>query len=227
MPVAYEDFVYLHMPKTGGMWVSNILLANGGHKIKGTGLHRHAGVSKLSEEHLQGKIVFGTIRDPWTWYVSLWRHLQIGKDGQALLDYLGQGSREFSPFLEGATNPEVWANAPKKLTESWWDWPERGDCGLYTATAKSIYGDRTDTVIDTALLYEGLEIITGLQAGTESHPPTNTSNARSGYLDPENLYGDFELGLVNKADGEFARRIGYHEPFGVLEDSAKPGNWCP
>lgn len=227
MPIAYDDFIYLHMPKTGGMWVSNILLSNGGHKIQGNGLHRHAPISKLSEEDLYGKMVFGTIRDPWSWYVSFWRHLQIGADGRALLDFLGRGSREFSSFLAGATNPGIWAEAPKSLTEAWWDWPERDECGLYTATAKSIYGDRTDTVIDTALMYEGLEIITGLETGTETHPPTNTSNSRSGYLDPEDMFGEQEMALVGEADGGFAKRIGYYEPFGVLEDSAVPGNWCP
>lgn len=227
MPIVYNDFIYLHMPKTGGMWVSNILLSNGGYKIKGSGLHRHSPISKLSEEQLQGKMVFGTLRDPWSWYVSLWRHLQIGADGRALLDYIGRGKQDFSSFLEGATDPEVWASAPQKLTDGWWDWPSKEDCGLYTATARSIYGDRTDTVIDTALLYEGLEIITGLRTNTESHPPTNTSNARSSYLDPEDLYGKFEMGLVEKADGEFARRVGYYEPFGVLEESAIPGNWAP
>lgn len=62
--IAGKDFVYLQMPKTGTETLGEILL-----RIPGTKFVRpkHAPLKKRTR-----KAVIGSIRSPWSYYVSLW-----------------------------------------------------------------------------------------------------------------------------------------------------------
>lgn len=212
MPIATEDFLYVHMPKTGGIWVTKILLGMGGIKVPG--LKRHAPAGDLASSWTEGRLMFGTVRDPWSWYVSLWCHLRAGRDGQMLLRALGQGDQSFEAFLRGATDPAVWMNAPQRFTAPWWDWPAGGD-GLWSETFRAIYGHGQpipEALIDQAQLTKGLGEM--LSADLSSIPRQNTADnwTQNKPLPPGEPYTDELVQLVRDYDGHLAHRIGYTEP---------------
>lgn len=74
--VLHNNWVFLHLQKTGGMFFEKFLLKN----ILGSkfGNSRHGGFSRIPEKYKKNKIVFGTIRNPWDWYVSWYHKLQMG-----------------------------------------------------------------------------------------------------------------------------------------------------
>lgn len=77
MLVIPDKLVFIHMPKTGGMWCEAMLKtlfvqegdtrAEWDERKKTTGWHRT--VDALPDEH-RGLPKFGFLRDPWSWYVS-------------------------------------------------------------------------------------------------------------------------------------------------------------
>lgn len=71
-----KNFIYLQLQKTGGTHIVNIL----NQVTEGEIIGRHNRLPKK----LQGsdKIILGSIRDPWDWYVSLWAY---GCDGNGEL----------------------------------------------------------------------------------------------------------------------------------------------
>ena len=116
MPFITDELLYVHMPKTGGLWISRIL-QNVAKGIRIPGLPRHTPAMDIPEEYLEDRLMFGSIRDPWSWYTSLWQHLRAGEDGQQLLAYLDDGEGTFTAFLRGATYSPTWMRAPKHLTQ--------------------------------------------------------------------------------------------------------------
>ena len=70
-----DKFIFLELHKTGTTYISGVLkaLVGGEHVLK----HNPA-----RPDQLRGKVVLGSIRDPWDWYVSLWAY---GSDGRGSL----------------------------------------------------------------------------------------------------------------------------------------------
>lgn len=64
-----KDFVFLHLPKTAGVYFESVCEAD----LRMPILHsrRHAKFSSLPEEH-RAKPTIGIWRDPWDWYASLY-----------------------------------------------------------------------------------------------------------------------------------------------------------
>ena len=74
MPSMINDelkIVFLHFPKTRGMWIADILKSKGFHNINITVSGGHSGVEFIPEGHLS----FGFVRHPATWYQSLFNYL--------------------------------------------------------------------------------------------------------------------------------------------------------
>jgi hypothetical protein len=69
VPIVLTNKVYIHMPKTGGTWVARCMQDdNGGVMLAHYG--GHASVTEIPDHLLKGKKLFGTKRDPWSWYAS-------------------------------------------------------------------------------------------------------------------------------------------------------------
>jgi hypothetical protein len=73
-----DRLLYLDLQKTGSTAISRILAeVDGGTEIT----HASSGVSKHGrfESDRAGRFVLGSVRDPWSWYVSLWSYGRAGK----------------------------------------------------------------------------------------------------------------------------------------------------
>lgn len=70
MSVITPKSCWLHVPKTGGVWVEKVLL----NCVKGAQVSwpRHAGLSCCPK----GRFVFAFVRHPYTWYQSYWSYKQ-------------------------------------------------------------------------------------------------------------------------------------------------------
>lgn len=216
MPIATEQLLYVHMPKTGGIWVTKILESVGGVRIKGLARHCYAG--DVPASWVEGRLMFGTVRDPWGWYLSLWRHLAYGRDGQMLLRHLGRGDQSFDAFIRGVTDPSVWCQTPNRYTEGWWDWPVGGD-GLWSETFRAIYGyggDIPELLIDTNQLTAGLSELLGTDLSRIPRQNAAQYRVNEPLPDPMSVYTEELIALVREYDGAVAHEVGYDDPFDKL-----------
>lgn len=73
MALASDNFVFLHIPKTGGMWVSSVLRRSATTFMLG---HQHSHFPQLldikDEQWYNDRLIFTMIRHPITWYQSVW-----------------------------------------------------------------------------------------------------------------------------------------------------------
>jgi hypothetical protein len=69
-----EEFVFVHVPKTGGSFTRGILRKQS--KVIDE-FHKHAPYSDLPIEYRELPVV-SVIRNPWDWYVS-WYHFAVGQ----------------------------------------------------------------------------------------------------------------------------------------------------
>ena len=67
-----ERSIFMHLPKTAGMWVNNVCQSIG---VNTDGMPFYfKDVDHRIKIDTQGKRVFSFVRNPWTWYVSLYQH---------------------------------------------------------------------------------------------------------------------------------------------------------
>jgi hypothetical protein len=107
MTVIGERFIFLHVPKTGGKWVTRVLEIIGAEVIP---IAPHADLRSVST--FGGRIRVAFVREPLSWYQSWWRHRHTFGDWNESepLDRFGRGS--FEEFLLGVTQ-----NLPGFCTE--------------------------------------------------------------------------------------------------------------
>lgn len=99
--------LYIHgLPRSGGTFIGNILEREGlGSQTLTDEIGGHDGVRQIPEQILSRALVFGTIRDPWSWYCSIDAHYRhkAALDG-FLLEYFGR-KITFKEALLGMTVP--------------------------------------------------------------------------------------------------------------------------
>jgi hypothetical protein len=66
-----DNFLFIHVPKTGGMWVTEALQEAGVEVQEEFG--RTAEHPLLSELERRGRFTFAFVREPLSWYGSIWR----------------------------------------------------------------------------------------------------------------------------------------------------------
>lgn len=99
--------LYLHLPRTGGTFVTNLLEREGvGTRTLTPEVGGHDGIRRIPERVADSSFVFGTVRDPWSWYASIDTHYRHRShlDG-FLLEAFGKRKVSFKESLLGMTKP--------------------------------------------------------------------------------------------------------------------------
>jgi hypothetical protein len=223
--------MYVHMPKTGGNWVRNFMRRNLGpvEEIHGT----HTTFRVLDPDQIGSRRLFGTIRNPWDWYLSLYQYAMAHPLEIERLEVYGAGSHEFRDVLWGMTHPE-----PDRIPD-WLGviWRLRGppafgsDPEAFVASGRGLWswvvwnmyrsddGWGVPVLIDTDRLYEGVEELFGIAVDPEAYPPKNTKDGRpiSALADPRSLYDQETVRWVWEGEGMLTEAMGYMGPFKPLQ----------
>lgn len=176
----------------------------------------HCSISDIPADIQEGRLLFGTIRDPWSWYYSWYIQAKgVAWSKDRLAEY-GQGDDSFRAVLYGATHPRdipgvrerpglFWG--PRVIDDSFAD----GTVGLYSWSAKKVYEDLSDVqvLVDMAQMHEGLEELTDRVELVA--PPTNRGNYT--WRPMSEIYLDDDMvRWVADADKALIERIGYSVP---------------
>jgi len=114
MALATDKIVFLHVPKTGGIWIKNALNSLGLNPIEiGT---QHDSFPELfnsePREFFENKLVFTFIRHPVFWYQSRWAfRIKHGWQSRHPLDF-NCASNDFLLFVDKALSykPDGWCS---------------------------------------------------------------------------------------------------------------------
>jgi hypothetical protein len=221
MPLLVGKYLYVHMPKTGGVWMTQYLKdQHDGLLLPG---HGHMAASDVPGHHKRNREMFGTMRDPWGWYASWWAHALSNESEQPGLRAYGGGSTEFADVLQGVLCPQA-KRVPKQIGVIWnipkpdpeqWGFVARG-VGLFSWAFNYIHGDEVRKLIDMAQMPEGLRLLMGGKVDLDRYPPTNTKEQRrqsAHNVDYKKLYTDKLAEMVWEADFDLINRLGYTQPF--------------
>ena len=77
--IVHNKFVFAHLTKTGGTFIRQYLsdyISDAVRYSGGKRLEKHDGLNVLSKFILNDKFTFGCIRNPLSFYVSLWELIQ-------------------------------------------------------------------------------------------------------------------------------------------------------
>ena len=154
MTILHDKFVFIHLPKTGGSFIHNYLLNKvPGSRTTGGGMRMHMRASQVKriKDH-QHKFFFGVVRNPFEWYVSLWK-------------FCFQHRREKNPFLNVIVKefPETLMNFYAMDGNRYflnYDYMKKYDIGAYTCAFIWSFCDH-DAVIrkgEVSILPEDIQV---------------------------------------------------------------------
>jgi hypothetical protein len=154
-----RDFVFLHVPKTGGTFVQRTVADFLPKVDVGTYTHTRYDEFPASARNLPG---FYVIRNPWDWYVS-WYHFTLQRGSQIANRLVSAPARKSVIWHDlmdcgGASFGKAVALACRSQFDMERAFPDFDGAGLdlYTAYVKSIVGSALDRGDFTALRYERL-----------------------------------------------------------------------
>lgn len=216
--------VYVHLPKTAGTYACAVLEDQLGAKPF-AGLGGHFPARAAAPEHVEGRTVFGSLREPCDWYTSLYIHVMNNDEaGRANLRAYGNGSVAFRDVVYGMTHPNEVHTAPDAVGAVWrpyagaWDDFRAAGCGLLSWAAQHMFQDAAgrwlvDCLIDGSQPDAGLAIV----AGTVPQAPKNTRAHRgAGRFSGPKRYADWWTddmhGWVREADAFVYDLMGYTTP---------------
>jgi len=107
-----DRFLAVSQPKTGSAtrrWSFNRILGGTTCLVHdGVRYRDHCPLRDIPPEALGERLTVATVRNPWDWYVSAWRHVMVNKRMAVHphLAALGRGSQEWEAVLYGMTHPE-------------------------------------------------------------------------------------------------------------------------
>lgn len=145
----HPKFIYVHLPKAAGTYVESCLSTIYPESKNIEGMHgalhekgKHSSIHEIMHE-VPGKVVFGTIRNPFNWYVSRFRHGKRTKRNLAFQDY-DFLNHDFKSFIMHMTDSEYqrqhlnvkWVRWSSRLNDFEYlpvfEYMRRLDIGLYT-----------------------------------------------------------------------------------------------
>jgi len=98
--------LYLHLPRTGGTFVSSLLEREKvGSRRLSMEIGGHDGIRCIPEGVSQNSLVFTTMRDPWSWYVSIDTHYRSKGRLDGFLHELFGKAVPFKEVLRALTHP--------------------------------------------------------------------------------------------------------------------------
>ena len=236
MPRRTDQYLKVHLWKTGGTWLSELMWQIGCEVVGGG----HDPVWWPNVVAARGtRTVVGTARPPLPWYVSWYVHCLTAEGKDKDLRVYGAGSLDFKDVLYGATHPTpdrtpvrfniipeveselsgVANGAPRDayLAAGW---------GLYTWGMRWVYGTKgawlpgapidlsVDEIVFTEDLYAWASRAFGRHVTPASHPPRNTGKARlsrkaskEDFVPPESWYDEESRRWVEDADGEMTDHL--------------------
>ena len=200
MPYLHHDppLIFGHVPKTGGTWLKTAVELDKVH-----GMH---GAPRQVAYRLHSHRVVTHIRDPWSWYGSMYLHL-LAMGRESTLEWWGGGSSEFADVLYGWTHLEERCGdgmGPLGVYEH--EGPHMPPCvgGLWSWMYASFLGDVSATLVDLEQATEGWSELLG---DTLVPPPAaNVRGSRDYY---RALFTDSLRSMVAAADADLITRCGY------------------
>lgn len=212
MSVITPGHLFIHVPKTGGMWTTDALNCNF-RTIRTPG--HHIPLSSYSLDEIGERVTFSNVRSPWEWYGSWYQH-SLDRKVPWLAEY-GQGSVSFRDVLYGATHPRsvnpsviggYWVDASDADIKAW----KRAGTGTCSFIHNFMCAPGVAVSIPTDRLHEGTLKLMG----------PGTRLMRQKINNRGLLYKDWYTAemvrWVESADQEFIRRF----DFAPFEPTPRP-----
>jgi len=204
-------FVWIHMPKTGGTWLRELLKKTLHPALLGEVIYPgHHSIREVALPKRQVPILW-VIRNPWEWHVSrfcFWRQHYLGRTGGYSVHQSRwtDADRWWAKTL--APNPTFAEALPKMLKFRTFSW-----------FAKDLVMDEEGDVVVQPRRFEHLreELLEFFQGALGESMPAELERQLK-HSPPENIsrhrpyrsyYGENEVQLVREVDGEWAERYGY------------------
>lgn len=210
MPYASEQFAYSDMIKTGSNWTSRAMLRQGRLARRlGDGQHQPAWWTRAHAG--SGKVHFGTIRHPYSWYASWFRHAAYRAKVQDALARMGSGSRAWADVLSGSLSAGPhWPGNPLGFAHLRADGlPWKAGDSLWSYTTRYFYADPTegrqwlvDALVPMEHLREGLS-----ELGLDERLLGRKNEAIGEKVE----LTDEQREAIWKVDGPLARSLGYRK----------------
>ena len=225
-----KDFVFLHLPKTAGIYFESVCE----HELRMPILlsKRHAKFSTLPPEHA-GKPAIGIWRDPWDWHASLYFFAKRERNVAAshMVALASEGYRlSFEETLPRLIHPdEAFIAAYEARMRELGGWVKDFECldvgslrrakesglGLMSFMASEIFPSTLDHEWQFEHLFKQMfGYLGGIGQSRESlrramlSPPRNSSGKPSLGL----VYTQASLDLVAEAERPLIERLGYKPP---------------
>ncbi|MCP4697253.1 MAG: GNAT family N-acetyltransferase [Gammaproteobacteria bacterium] len=193
-------FVFVHLPRTGGTFIRQVLLKHAPHDWQVTNVTPdHPTIKDIPPEY-KGLPVFGFVRNPWDWYVSWYEYLKRRGDNELFNQISGHGRNGFKQTLLAGFEK---------------DFLKKQDIGGISWYLSECFGPDLDALKIgkferlreelLAILNSVCDAPESLRNAVQHYPAANTSIRRK-YQD----YYDEELReLVAYKDRNVIRRFGY------------------
>lgn len=225
-----DHFVFLHLPKTAGVYVESVCRENLRWPIAHT--RRHAPISELPEAY-KGLPTIGVWRNPWDWHASLYFFARANKN-EATSQIVSLASDDFKlgfeDTLERLMSPdERLLKAYRERLESQGrvsdieclkaDSLERmaeGGQGLMSFLAGEIFPEKLDHEWRVeSLQRDFFSHIKPWATDRERLRQALTSPPRNGSNKPDLrlVYSERSARLVEQKEGALIERLGYKRPF--------------
>ncbi len=220
MAIFSSSFLFLHPVKTGGTWVEDRLGSLLPGQVRSATVTSPQGATTISQHltlHeaknlLPGRQLVISIRQPLSWYGSLYLHALRGVNGRKRLALYGGGKNDFRSVLYGMTHPqpERVPDYPIMLTTS--------GCAhrlAYASGSEGLYAHHFNHYYcPQALLLRQESLSRDFDqwqgADTSDAPHRNVGKRESGPPGSYSEWYDGEmLSWVEEADGETANFLGY------------------
>ena len=102
--IATGDFVFAHLPKTGGVFLQSVIEEFFDVIESWNGADSHRSIELLDSEH-RGKPVFALLRNPWAWYVSWFHYCEAQRDNPEFLLNHKPGPDAFRETIANLLHP--------------------------------------------------------------------------------------------------------------------------
>lgn len=225
-----DHFVFLHLPKTGGVYVESVCREN----LRWPVLHsrRHAPISALPQAYANLPTI-GVWRNPWDWHASLYFFAQANKN-EATSQIVSLASDDFKLGFEATL--ERLMSPDERLLKSYRERMEatgtladieclkpdslerlaESGLGLMSFLAGEIFPERLDHEwrVET-LRRDFFTHIKPWATDREKLRQAMTSPARNGSNKPDlrSVYTPGSARLVERHEGALIERLGYARPF--------------